>query len=132
MIDGDTVHCFELGTVRLIGMDTPERNQPPFGTQSAEALTAMAPQGDTVWVERDVSQRDRYGRMLGYLWKGGELLNYRLVREGWAVTLTVPPNVQYVDALVAAQRLAREERAGLWAVNGFTCSPADRRSRRCQ
>jgi micrococcal nuclease len=131
VIDGDTVHCFELGTVRLIGMDTPERNQPPFGAQSADALAALAPQGDTVWIERDVSERDRYGRMLGYLWKSGELLNYRLVREGWAMTLTVPPNVQYVEAFVAAQRLARAEGVGLWAVNGFECSPANRRARRC-
>lgn len=131
IVDGDTVDCRGVGRVRLIGMDTPELSQEPFGTRAAEALAALAPVGDTVQLERDVEPRDRYNRTLGYLWRGGVLVNWRLVRDGWAVLLTFPPNVQYVEWLTAAQRQAREERLGLWAVDGFACPPADRRRGRC-
>jgi micrococcal nuclease len=54
-----------------------------------------------------------------------------LVRLGWAVVTTYPPNVQYVDWLTAAQKQAREESVGLWAVNAFDCLPGDRRRGHC-
>jgi len=60
------------------------------------------------------------------------LLNWRLVREGWAVVLTIPPNVQHVDWLVDAQRRARAENRGLWARGGFNCPPGDHRRGRCE
>jgi len=125
------VHCRGIGSVRLIGIDSPEMDQGPFGGQAAQALAQLAALGDTLRLERDVDERDRNGRTLGYLWKGGVLLNWRMVRDGWAVLLTYPPNVQYVEALTAAQRQAREERRGLWAVDGFACAPVDRRRRSC-
>lgn len=131
VVDGDTLYCRGIGSVRLIGMDSPEMDQGSFGLQAAQALIELAPLGAALQLERDVEARDRYDRTLGYLWKGDTLLNWRMVRDGWAVLLTYPPNVLYVDALVAAQRLAREERRGLWAVDGFACAPVDRRRRSC-
>lgn len=131
IIDGDTIECARLGRVRLIGMDTPESNQRPFGAHASTALLALIPVGSEVQLEPDVEARDRYGRMLAYVWLGRTMVNWRMVREGWAVLLTYPPNVQYVEAFEGAERRAREEGKALWAAGGFDCRPADHRARRC-
>jgi endonuclease YncB( thermonuclease family) len=132
IVDGDTIECDGVHRVRLIGMDTPEANQPPFGEQASAALATMIAVGSTVALEPDVEPRDRYNRVLAYVWVGRSLINWRMVREGWAVLLTYPPNVQYVDAFTDAERRAREEDRGLWASGGFDCRPVDRRGRRCE
>jgi micrococcal nuclease len=84
-----------------------------------------------VLLERDVEPTDQYDRVLGYLWAAGRLVNWEMVRSGHAVVLTYPPNVQYVEWLESAQRVARAEGAGLWAVDGFACEPRDHRAGRC-
>ncbi|UCC83979.1 MAG: thermonuclease family protein [Gemmatimonadota bacterium] len=131
IIDGDTIECAEVGRVRLIGMDTPELSQEPYGRLAGEALAGLAPVGSRVELERDVELRDRYDRMLAYVWINGLQVNWALVRQGWALLATYPPNVQYVDWYTKAQRRAREDGVGLWAVGGFDCTPADRRRGRC-
>ena len=88
----------------------------------------MAPIGSELLIEFDVDRVDRYDRILGYLWKDGELLNWRLVREGYALIATYPPNVRYTDHFLTAQEAAREDAAGLWAVDGFACEPSAFRS----
>jgi micrococcal nuclease len=130
--DGDTIECRGIGRVRLIGMDTPELSQGRIGTLATQALMRMIPVGSTAELERDVEARDRYDRLLAYVWTHGILVNWVMVRQGWAVVLTYPPNVQYVDWLEAAQRAAREEGVGLWAIDGFRCLPRDRRAGRCE
>ncbi len=87
--------------------------------------------GAQIELEPDVEARDRYDRVLAYLWHDGVMLNWALVRQGYAVLLTYPPNVQYVDWFVDAQRMAREEQRGLWAVNGFECEPRAHRRGDC-
>ncbi len=135
IVDGDTVECDPVGRIRLIGMDSPELAQAPFGARAGEALARLAPVGSRLEVEYDVERRDPYDRVLGYLWQPGSqdplLLNWALVRQGYAVLLTIPPNVNYVEALTEAQEAARGDRAGLWAVDGFACEPADFRAGRC-
>lgn len=132
IIDGDTIECSGAGRIRLIGIDTPELNQRPFGIRASSALAALIALGAEVQLEQDVEARDRYGRLLAYVWSDGTLVNWRMIREGWAVLLTYPPNVQYVDWFTDAQRRAREEGRGLWAVAGFDCLPVDRRRGRCE
>jgi micrococcal nuclease len=132
IVDGDTIECARTGRVRLIGMDTPESNQPPFGAQASGALAALIPVGMEVQVEQDVDARDQYGRLLAYVWVGRTMVNWRMVREGWAVLLTYQPNVQYVDWFIDAERRARDEGRGLWASGGFDCRPADHRRNRCE
>jgi micrococcal nuclease len=131
IVDGDTLECDPGARVRLIGIDTPERSQPPFGGQATAALARLAPVGGTVELELDVEPRDRYGRLLAYVWVADTLVNWRLVRDGWALLLTYPPNVQYVEWFTRAQQRAREEQRGLWSSGGFDCPPVEHRRRRC-
>jgi micrococcal nuclease len=131
IVDGDGIACAEQGRVRLIGIDAPEPDQEPFGTAATAALAALAPVGTTVQLEPDVEALDQYRRRLAYLWLGSTQLNWVLIRQGWAVPLTFPPNVQYRDHFAAAAARARTEQRGLWAVDGFRCLPADHRRRAC-
>jgi uncharacterized protein (TIGR02246 family) len=132
IVDGDTIECRRVGRVRLIGMDTPEAGQEPYAEMATQALWSLFENATSVGLEQDVELRDRYGRMLAYVWADSLMVNWALVRQGWAVVLTYPPNVQYVDWLTEAQRLAREEGVGLWGIGGFDCLPWDRRRGRCQ
>jgi micrococcal nuclease len=132
IVDGDTLDCVPLGRVRLIGMDAPERGQAPFGAAAAEALAALIPESGEILLEADVDDRDQYDRALRYVWIDGRLANWVLVRTGYAVLLTYPPNVQYVESLIAAQAAAREEAAGLWDAGGFACPPQEYRRGSCR
>jgi len=131
IVDGDTIECSRRGRVRLIGIDTPESDQEPFGSQATAALEALIQPGSTVQLELDIETRDRYDRLLAYIWSGRLMVNWLLVRQGWAVLLTFPLNVQYVDWFTEAERRARAEARGLWAIGGFDCRPVDRRRGRC-
>jgi micrococcal nuclease len=120
-VDGDTIRV-DLGgmatSVRLIGIDTPETDGPftdeeCFGIEAGR-FTDAALAGREVELEYDVERLDRFGRTLAYVWVDGTLFNERIVREGYAMVATFPPNVRYVDRLTAAQRLAREGSLGLW------------------
>ena len=131
IVDGDTIWCSGVARIRLIGTDSPESDQGSFGAEATSALTGMIPPGTEVQIEQDPEPRDRYGRLLAYIWHDGTLVNWRMVREGWAVLLTYPPNVQYVDLFTNAQRRAREEMRGLWRTGGFDCLPVEHRRYRC-
>lgn len=134
--DGDTVTIVKdsfLGIfvktekVRLIGIDAPELAQEPWGRRAKNYLKKLLRESDwQVRVELDVQQRDRYGRILAYLWDNkGNMINYLLIRNGYAMVYTIPPNVKYADLFVEAQRLAREEKKGIWGKDGLTEKPSD-------
>jgi micrococcal nuclease len=65
------------------------------------------------------------------VWTGATLVNEAMVRDGWAVRYTVPPDVKYADRIERAQSAARARRAGLWSGRGFECLPRDYRRRVC-
>jgi len=119
--DGDTIRVEVRDDeipVRLIGIDTPETDGPYtdlecFGEQASRYATE-ALEGRGVELEFDVERTDRFDRTLAYLWLDGSLFNERILRDGYAVLATFPPNVRYVDRFVAAQRRARDDAAGLW------------------
>jgi micrococcal nuclease len=127
VIDGDTIRVDLDGdevTVRLIGIDTPEVDGPYtdeecFGPE-ASAYAHDRLDDEDVDLEFDVERTDRYGRTLAYVWIGATLVNADLVRGGYALTLTIPPNVQYADALARAQQGARTGGAGLWGACRIT------------
>jgi micrococcal nuclease len=129
--DGDTFRCQDGRRVRLIGIDSPESRQQPFGGEARAALLQLLPLGSTVRLELDLAPTDRYGRTLAYVWAGSTLVNEAMVRKGWAILYTVPPNVKYIDRLRSAQNEARAIGAGLWSRHGFDCQPSDFRQRRC-
>jgi micrococcal nuclease len=131
VVDGDTFRCRDGRRVRLVGIDSPEHDQAPFGGQARTALAQLVSPGAEVRLELDAAPRDQYGRVLAYVWAEGRLVNETMVHDGWAVLYTVPPNVKYAARLRKAQKEARAAGAGLWSQHGFECLPNDFRRRRC-
>jgi micrococcal nuclease len=126
IVDGDTIHVLLNGTderLRYIGMDTPEDVKPgtPVERMSLQAAAenSRLVAGKTVVLEKDVSERDLFGRLLRYVWlhagDGWTMVGLQLVVEGYAQVATFPPDVRYADLFVAAERVARERHLGLWA-----------------
>lgn len=134
--DGDTVVlqiASERERVRLIGIDTPESKRNPrsrkqadqnhlvvdevvhLGKLAAEHTQKLLPVGTPVRVEFDLQPRDRYGRLLAYLWlSNGTMVNEEIIRAGYAYPLTIPPNVKYEGRFLAGFRESREKQLGLW------------------
>lgn len=131
VIDGDTIECHELGRVRLIGIDAPERSQRPYGESATEAMRSLLRNASTLRLEFDVERRDRYGRLLSYVWNGSHMINRELVRGGWALAKSYPPNTRYDRELAQSADEARRGERGLWPLGGFTCHPAGRRRGLC-
>ena len=122
VVDGDTIHVRVDGRrekVRYIGVDTPESVKPGTPVQCfakrASALNARLVEGEQVRLVLDAEERDRYGRLLAYVYAGGVFVNAELVRSGYAEPLTVPPNVRFEDRFARLARDARLARRGLWA-----------------
>jgi micrococcal nuclease len=122
IVDGDTIHV-RLGDrvekVRYIGVNTPELHHPrkgeePGGREAASVNRELV-DGQRVRLEMDVQVRDRYGRLLAYVWLGDTMVNAELVRRGYAQVMTVPPNVRHQSLFVSLQREARAASRGLWA-----------------
>ncbi len=127
VVDGDTIKVrFADGradTVRYIGIDTPETRDPRtavecFGAEAA-AKNAEYVAGRTVLLEKDVSERDRYDRLLRYVWVMGDdgimrHINEELVKFGFAGATSFPPDVRYQRLFTDTERAARDQRLGLW------------------
>ena len=125
VIDGDTLAVRLDGgrreRVRLLGIDTPESVKPEtpvecFAEEAAARLRALLPERTPVRLVRDVEERDRFGRLLAYVYRlpDGLFVNVDLVRGGYAQLLTYPPNVAHAEALRTAAADARRARRGLW------------------
>jgi micrococcal nuclease len=124
--DGDTIHVEIDGSeyrLRYIGVNTPETVDPRrpvewMGHEASQANTDLV-DGKEVVLEKDVSEVDRYGRLLRYVWlrngDGWLMANEELVRRGYAEVSTYPPDVKYVDRFLVAQDAAREAALGLWS-----------------
>ena len=128
--DGDTVTIVMNNKeyrVRLIGMDAPEMGQEPWGRRARESLRKLLREARwRVSVETDVVKYDKYNRLLVYLWApDGEILNERMVRDGYAVLFTIQPNSKYADRFRKAQRSARDEKRGIWGPDGLKEPPLD-------
>lgn len=123
VIDGDTFwvdNGEEAFKIRFIGIDAPElrnsrhKKKGPFAKE-AKAYVQERTEGQWVRLEMDVQKTDRYGRMLAYIYlEDNAFLNADLVREGYAVLATFPPNVKHVELFRQLQTEAREHKRGLW------------------
>ncbi|WP_445474330.1 thermonuclease family protein [Methanococcoides methylutens] len=113
VIDGDTFVISTGERVRLIGVDTPERGE-PYYEEARQYMVDNLP-GRTVRLEADVSDTDRYGRLLRYVWLDGSMVNNDLVLSGLAVSKTYEPDTYYQDQLDESELYARERGLGLWS-----------------
>jgi micrococcal nuclease len=116
--DGDTITLSGLGKTRLIGVDTPEvyGHVDCYGPQASAFTKRVLTPGTKVTYEIGTESHDRYGRSLAYVWLAdGRMFNELLARDGYAVQLTIPPNIEYAGRFRAAVRDAREHDRGLWS-----------------
>ncbi len=119
VIDGDTIELANGRRVRYIGIDTPETVDPRkpvecYGRE-AKAENERLVLGKKVRLEKDVSETDRYGRLLRYVYVEDVFVNDYLVRYGFAHAVTYPPDIKLQERFQEAQREARENNRGLWA-----------------
>ena len=122
VVDGDTIHVDVGGRdedVRYIGVDTPESVKPGVGVQcfakAAAAENRRLVLGRDVRLTYDAEARDRYGRLLAYVWRDKLLVNAELVRRGYGKPLEIAPNLAHAAQLRRLASAARRERRGLWS-----------------
>jgi micrococcal nuclease len=122
VVDGDTIVVRLDGRserVRYIGVDTPESVKPGVRVQcfakSAAKENAKLVLGRDVRLSYDAEARDRYGRLLAYVWRGDLLVNAELVRLGYGKPLEIAPNVAHASQLRELAAAARRDRRGLWS-----------------
>lgn len=113
VIDGDTIVLQSGEHVRYIGIDTPEKDQPFY--REAKELNQKLVEAKEIRIEFDVQKKDKYGRLLGYVYVGETFVNAELVRNGLANLYTVPPNVKHTDYLLKLQSEAKEKKLGIWS-----------------
>lgn len=129
VIDGDTVTVkFEDGqieTLRLLLIDTPESvhpNKPPemYGEEASNHAKRMLASGRKVTVEIGNPERDKYNRMLAYIWIGNVNFNKHMIERGFArVAYVFPPNIKYLEEFKESEQRARERGIGIWSVEGY-------------
>jgi micrococcal nuclease len=133
VIDGDTIEVRMDGRteqVRLLGIDTPETKDPRkpvqcFGQEASDQTKRLLPKGTNVRLVSDVEERDRYDRLLAYVYRDdGLFVNLVLAKGGFADLLTYPPNVAHTAELQAAVDEARRDQRGLWQACGGPGRPA--------
>jgi micrococcal nuclease len=131
-VDGDTIEVEIEGEsykVRYIGIDTPELHHPEkpveYYAQEAYEKNRELVEGKTVFLEKDVSETDRYGRLLRYVYVGDLFVNAYLVQQGYAQASTYPPDVKYQEHFLELQREAREAGRGLWGPILTPASPGE-------
>lgn len=126
VIDGDTIDVrFDDGSVRrvrYIGINTPERDE-DFYTEATKA-NAVLVLGKEVRLAKDVSETDKYGRLLRYVYAGETFVNAELVKRGYAAAATYPPDVRYADYFVGLAAEARSDGVGLWSEDAERAPPA--------
>ena len=121
VVDGDTIVLAGGERVRYIGVDTPESVKPGTPVQcyakAASHANERMVEGQPVRLRFDAERRDRYGRLLAYVYRAsdGLFVNAELVRRGYAVTLTIPPNVAHAAEFARLARGARRAGRGLWS-----------------
>ena len=127
VIDGDTIEVEVNGEkkrVRYIGVDTPETVHPSkpvqcFGKEASDFNKKLV-EGKWVRLEKDISEVDKYGRLLRYVFVGDEFVNFELVNSGYANVITYPPDIKYTELFLKSKREAQAEKRGLWGAECMT------------
>src|SRR6056297_706871 len=118
-VDGDTLVTSDNTKIRLIGINTPEIHHPNKGVEyfgkEAASYTRKFLEGETVYLEYDIQKKDKYSRELAYIFlKDGTFFNAKLVLEGYADLMTIPPNLKYTDLFKKLAKNSRKLKKGLW------------------
>ena len=118
-VDGDTIEIEGGEKVRYIGIDTPETVDPRkpvqcFGVEASKKNKELV-EGKMVRLEKDITDRDKYNRLLRYIYVGDTFINLELVKQGFAYSYSYPPDIKHQDQFVKAQQEAREANRGLWS-----------------
>lgn len=118
VVDGDTIEIEGGEKVRLIGIDTPETVDPRrpvgcFGPEASQTTKSLL-EGKRVSFETDLTDRDKYNRLLRYVWVNNLFVNEYLVREGLAKSYSYPPDTKYQGLFEASEIEARESKRGMW------------------
>ncbi len=136
IIDGDILQALygeREKRIRLIGIDTPEsrinknakrdanmseqdiKTIIEMGRKSKKYVDGLVKRGDLVTIEFDAQERDKYGRLLCYVYlSNGKMLNEEILKAGYAVIMSIPPNVKHKDMFLRAYKQARDRKVGLW------------------
>lgn len=130
--DGDTITILWGGRrekVRLIGIDAPEVEQKPWGQRAKKYLKDLLDASRwAVFIELDVEKKDQYGRLLSYVWTSDRrMINVQMLKEGYAMLYTFPPNIRYVDEFKKAQDEAMRKGLGIWGKAGLKETPREYR-----
>ena len=118
VVDGDTIEIEGGEKVRYIGIDTPETVDPRkpvqcFGVEASKKNKEMV-EGKMVRLEKDITHKDKYNRLLRYIWLDNVSINLELIKQGFAYSYSYPPDIKYQDQFLKAQQEAREAKRGLW------------------
>lgn len=113
VVDGDTIVLLDGSRVRLIGINTPEYGM-YFFEEARDVLEVMV-LGKEVILEKDISDTDKYGRLLRYVYAGDLFVNLEMAKRGFANAYTFPPDVRYTEKFLEAERYARKNGLGLWS-----------------
>ncbi|MBU2028931.1 thermonuclease family protein [Patescibacteria group bacterium] len=124
VVDGDTIEIEGGERVRYIGIDTPETVDPRkpvqcFGVEASNKNKELVA-GKIVRLEKDATDRDKYNRLLRYVYVGEAFINLELVKQGFAYSYSYPPDIKYQDKILEAQQEAEKNKNGLW-----TACPVD-------
>ncbi|PIQ72902.1 hypothetical protein CO007_02755 [Candidatus Roizmanbacteria bacterium CG_4_8_14_3_um_filter_36_10] len=118
VVDGDTIETENGQKIRYIGINSPELHDPRrpvecFAQEAYEENKKLV-EGKTIRLEKDISETDKYKRLLHYVYINDIFINDYLVRQGFAQVSTFPPDVKYVQQFLEAEKEARENNRGLW------------------
>ena len=127
VVDGDTLHVMISGkkeTIRLLLVDTPETVHPtkqvqPFGPEASNYVKEKL-NGEEIQVELGIGERDKYGRLLAYVYHDNQMLNKLLLEKGLArVAYVFEPNTKYIDEFNEIQKQAQNEQVGIWSLENY-------------
>jgi micrococcal nuclease len=127
VIDGDTIEVLvngQIQTVRYIGIDAPETKDPtwmvePYGKEAYEKNRVMV-EGKYVRLEKDVSETDKFSRLLRYVFVNDVLVNAELIKMGYATAYSYPPDTKYQSLFIQLEKEARDNKHGLWGLTTST------------
>jgi micrococcal nuclease len=118
VVDGDTLELEDGQRVRLLGINTPEKGQ-SYYKEATEVLRDLI-LNRTVLLETDESDRDKYGRLLRHVYVNGENVGLVLIREGYANTFFISPDLKHMQEFQQAERYAQGRGLGIWTRSRYT------------